>query len=208
MDFERASIKALFYDYPVEAVVKAIEDARRNKDGYIDILPQLVRWREDAFTTTEARLMENLAQGIWAKLDKQNAVEGYIDEPDTINIPFIYRPFLFVKYMADKMLTHDPTTRQPLVKFEELLRWKDATLFLGEDLFTTAYIAYKDNSASPSNQTKVFDWPDYIGNNNEELNAVLARGISDNHSHYNASADVFNLNWITLTNSLTSILKR
>ena len=41
MDFERASIKALFYDYPVEAVVKAIEDARRNKDGYIDILPQI-----------------------------------------------------------------------------------------------------------------------------------------------------------------------
>ena len=207
MDFERASIKALFYDYPVETVVKAIEDARRNKDGYIDILPQLVRWREDAFTTTEARLMENLAQDVWAKLDEKNAIEGYIDEPDAINIPFIYRPFLFVKYMAEKMLTQDPKTLQPQVIFEELLRWKDITLFLGEDLFTTAYLAYKDISASPARLTKVFDWPDYIENNNKELNDILKQGISENHSHYNASADVFSLNWITMTNSLTQLDK-
>ena len=78
MDFERASIKALFYDYPVEAVVKAIEDARRSKDDYIDILPQLVRWREDAFTTTEARLMENLSQDIWMNLNSENALNKII----------------------------------------------------------------------------------------------------------------------------------
>ena len=205
MDFERESIKALFYAYPVEAVVKAIEDARRNKDGYIDILPQLVRWREDAFTTTEARLMENLAQDIWAKLDETNAIQGYIDEPDMVKIPFIYRPFLFVKYMAEKMLAQDPQTLQPVVKFEELLRWKDITLFLGEDLFTTAYLAYKDISSTPVSQTKVFDWSDYIGNDKKELNDVLKQGISDNHAHYNATADVFSLNWITLTNSLTQL---
>ena len=208
MDFERASIKALFYDYPVEAVVKAIEQGHRLKDDYLDILPQLVRWREDAFTTTEARLMENLAQDLWMRLDEQNAVQGYIDEPQAANIPFIYRPFLLVKHLANELLELDMSNRRPLVKFEKLLRWKDTTLFLGEDLLTTAFMAYNDVTASPKHQTKVFDWPDYLGHNDKMLNEGLSQGVADLHSHYNASADVFGLNWINLTNSLTQLDKR
>lgn len=193
MDFERVSIKALFYDYPVEAVVKAIKDVRRNKDGYLDILPQLVRWREDAFTTTEARLMENIAHDIWMKSEVQD-------------IPFIYRPFLLVQYMADVMLEQDAVTLEPRVRFDELFRWKDTTLFLGEDLLTTAFIANIDSKKlSKTDQVSVFDWPDYIPNGNADLNAVLDKGVVDVHSHYNASADVFQLNWIDLMNSLSNI---
>lgn len=208
MDFERASIKALFYDYPVETVVKAIEDARRNKDGYIDILPQLVRWREEAFTTTEARLMENLAQDIWMSLEKGNASNEYVDMPDMSKIPFIYRPFLLVRHMANKLVTQDSQNMQPIAVFEELLRWKDTTLFVGEDLLTTAYLANKDVTTIPKRQTTLFAWPDLIRHNNEELHAVLSRGIVDSHAHYNATCDVFSLNWIDLTNSLTNIDKK
>lgn len=207
MDFERASIKALFYDYPVEAVVKAIDKSRNYKDDYLDILPQLVRWREDAFTTTEARLMENLSQDIWMHMDEKNAAQGYTDIPDTTNIPFIYRPFLLVRHMAEELLEQDAETLHPVVKFEELLRWKDVTLFLGEDLLTTAYIAQKDITTEHRRQTTVFDWPDYINHNNQELNDVLQKGMTDLHSHYNAAADIFNLNWITLTNSLSQLDK-
>lgn len=208
MDFERASIKALFYDYPIEAVVKAIEQGHRFKDDYLDILPHLVRWREDAFTTTEARLMENLAQDIWMRLDEQNAAHGYIDEPQAANIPFTYRPFLLVKHLANDLLVLDMSNRRPLVDFKKLLRWKDTTLFVGEDLLTTAFMAYNDLKASPQHQTKVFDWPDYLSHNDPMLNEVFAHGVSDLHSHYNASADVFALNWINLTNSLTHLDER
>lgn len=208
MDFERASIKALFYDYPVEAVVKAIEQGHRFKDDFLDILPQLVRWREDAFTTTEARLMENLAQDIWMRLDEQNAAQGYVDGPQAVNIPFIYRPFLLVKHIAKDLLDLDMSNRRPLVQFEKLLRWKDTTLFVGEDLLTTAFMAYNDVTASPQHQTEVFDWPDYLSHNDNMLNEVLSRGVEDLHAHYNASADVFGLNWINLTNSLTQLDER
>lgn len=208
MDFERASIKALFYDYPVEAVVKAIEDARRSKDDYIDILPQLVRWREDAFTTTEARLMENLSQDIWMNLNSENALNEYADEQDATKIPFIYRPFLLVRYMADILVTQDAKTQQPAAVFDELLRWKDTTLFVGEDLLTTAYLANKDVISKQKHQTALFAWPDHIRHNNEELHEVLSRGLTDLHAHYNATCDVFNLNWIDLTNSLNNIDKK
>ena len=206
MDFERASIKALFYDYPVEAVVKAIEDARRNKDGYIDILPQLVRWREDAFTTTEARLMENMAQDFWMNLDTDNALEEYVDEPKLSKIPFIYRPFLLVKHMANKMVDIEATTNHPVVEFNQILRWKDITLFLGEDLLTTAYLANRD--LIEKRQTTLFNWPDLVNHNNVELNEILNRGMSDLHAHYFATCEVFSLNWIDLTNSLNGIEKK
>lgn len=208
MDFERASIKALFYDYPVEAVVKAIEDARRNKDGYMDILPQLVRWREDAFTTTEARLMENLAQDIWMKLDKGNALSEYMDTSETSKIPFVYRPFLLVRHIANKLLKQDPQTQEPIVDFDELFRWKDATLFVGEDLLITAYLANKDVTGSPKKETTLFAWSDHIRQSDEELHRILSQGLTDVHPHYNATCDVFNLNWIDLTNSLNNLDKK
>lgn len=191
MDFERASIKALFYDYPVEAVVKAIVNSRKSKDGYLDILPQLVRWREIDFTTTEARLMEDLSHDIWMKLDNAN-------------LPFVYRPLLLIKYLAQRMLTQDPITNRPRVIFEELLRWKETVLHVGEDLFTTAYLADKETKCP---HTKVFDWEDKIWHNQYELNAKLDKGLTDIHSHYNASADIFNINWISYANGVTDMTK-
>lgn len=205
MDFERASIKALFYDYPVETAVKAIEQSWNSKDDYLDILPQLVRWREDAFTTTEARLMENMAQDIWMHLAEDDMSCGKQGERSVVKIPFIYRPFLLVKHMANKLLEYDPYTMQPIVKFDELLRWKDVTLFLGEDLLTTAYMANRDISTEYKRQTNIFNWQDRIPHNNKELNEVLSRGVTDIHAHYNATADVFSLNWITLMNSMSQI---
>lgn len=208
MDFERASIKALFYDYPVEAVVKAIEKSWNYKDDYIDILPQLVRWREEAFTTTEARLMENLAQDIWMHLDEENALKDFVDISDAAKIPFIYRPFLLVRYMAEKMVGQDPKTKYPTVVFKHLLRWKDMTQFVGEDIFTTAYLANKALTTVHNQQTKLFAWPDYIGHDNVALNEILSKGVADNHAHYNATCDVFSLNWIDLTNSLNQLDKK
>ena len=67
MDFERATIKALFYDYPIEAAVQTIAKLENNsgKDDYLDILPLLVRWRESDFTTTEAHLINTAANDLW-----------------------------------------------------------------------------------------------------------------------------------------------
>ena len=80
MDFERATLKALFYDYPIESAVKAIRNSRdvAERDIFMDILPQLVRWSETAFTTTEARLLQDGATHNWlsVKSDDMNSKEG------------------------------------------------------------------------------------------------------------------------------------
>lgn len=202
MDFERASIKALFYDYPIEAIVKAIEKSRNlRKDDFLDILPQLVRWREGAFTTTEARLMENLAQDVWMHLDAEHAAKGFADEPYKAKIPFIYRPFMLVLHLAKKFLEKNPQTKYPEVRFDEFLRWKDATLFVGEDLFTTAFMANKDITEDENRRTTLCAWRDKIWHNDQEFNAYMEKGLTDVHAHFYASTDVFELNWLTLMNN-------
>lgn len=196
MDFERATIKALFYDYTIEKAVKVIRESENKwKDGYLDILPHFVRWRTDQYTTTEARLMGDLLEDEWLKTRCE----------ENNRLPMVYRPLLLVRHVANQMLVGGQNDQKNLrVKFEDLLRWNDATLFVGEDLLTTAYIANKQ-AENPQNQNDLYLWPDMLPHNNRQVNDVLDEGVSDIHAHMNATADVFALNWISLMNSLSAL---
>lgn len=196
MDFERATLKALFYDYPIESAVKAIRNSRdvAERDIFMDILPQLVRWRETAFTTTEARLLQDGATHNWLSVKS--------DDMNSNSVPYVCRPFLLVRYMAEHILDiQRETPEKPILRFENLFRWKDATAYVGEDLFTTALFASRDARILREN-THFFAWPDAIAHNDPDINRVLDRGLADTHTHYYASADVFHLNWINITNNL------
>lgn len=191
MDFERAVIKSLFYDYPIESAVQAIMELRNvpQKDEFISILPQLVRWREQAFTTTEARLMQQLLPEEWFNSAKAQAAQ----------YPDVYNPFMLIGSLAQELISTDSTNHYPIVDFEELFRWRDLRLFVGEDLFTTAYYAKTNN---PHTTPNAFIWRDTIDHDKKELTEELNKGLSDVHAHYNASADIFLLNWVNVTNAL------
>lgn len=197
MDFERATLKALFYDYPIEGAVRAIKNSHNvaERDIFMDILPQLVRWRETAFTTTEARLLQDGVKHHWLSVNS--------DEQNPDAIPYVCRPLLLVKHMAERMLDFQiEKSHGPVVRFENLFRWKDVTSYVGEDLFTTALYAAHDARMLREN-THVFAWPDTIAHNDPDINRVLNHGLADIHSHYYASSDVFHLNWINVTNNLS-----
>ena len=191
MDFERAVIKSLFYDYPVESAVKAILELKNvpQKDEFISILPQFVRWRETAFTTTEAQLMQDLLPQDW-----------FTSDTNVQACPNIYKLFELIKKLAGELITADNSKHFPQVKYEELFRWRDLQLFVGEDLFTCAYFAYTGKSAP-----KALNWSDTIEHTNNQLNQCLNKGLSDVHAHFNASADIFHLNWVNATNALQTI---
>lgn len=197
MDFERATLKALFYDYPIETAVKVIRDSQdiAKRDIFMDILPQLVRWRETAFTTTEARLLQDSVMHNWLSLEN--------DESSPHTIPYISRSFLLVRHVAKQLLDFhgEPPNKEPVLRFENLFRWKDVTTYVGEDIFTTALFAAKDAEELYEN-THLFVWPDTIAHDDADINRVLDRGVSDTHAHYYATADVFHLNWMNITNCL------
>jgi len=198
MDFERATIKALFYDYPIETALEVLNTAeKKEKDVFLDILPQLLRWREQSFTTTESGLMNDLLEDKWLKENEGCTTDTYN------KCSQIYRPFLFVRTLAEKMLIQNPLDHgNPTVCFQHLFRWNDITLFLGEDLFTTAFVAARDAKNPLQHTDNLMLWQDKIKHNESLLNEVLDRGLSDVHAHFNATADIFHYNWVNLMNSI------
>ncbi|BDU50719.1 hypothetical protein [Haliovirga abyssi] len=88
----------------------------------------------------------------------------------------------------------------PLCKYKELLRWRELSYLLGEDLLTTAYFAYKDFTIS-YNRT-IFAWKPIISTDNTMLKEIMKKGCAENHFHLKGSAPHFQLAWISLMNNI------
>ena len=87
----------------------------------------------------------------------------------------------------------------PICRYHQLLRWHSLTTLLGEDIFTTSYLAASDLAVNQ--QRDFFAWDAIIGHDNAELNAILARPIADVHMHLKGSSFNFDLSWLSLMNN-------
>lgn len=79
-----------------------------------------------------------------------------------------------------------------------LLDWRQLTVTISEDTFTTAFCAIEDIKLRKRRYR--FDWPTVIGHDNFYLNNLLQQDLSDNHFHLWASSPHFNLSWIRIMN--------
>ena len=186
MDFERAAIQTLFYDYPIETAVKYLH---LDNDSYLSVFDDIARWRCSSFTMSEWKLLEVVLKDNWLKVNND------MGHPHIANI------LQLLPNIAEKVLTLDKR-REPLVIFDNLFRWRDMTLYIGEDIMIAAYLAKRDieDGVAVDFVRNTFLWDDILRHNNERLNALLHKGLSDVHSHYHATADIFHLNWIAIMN--------
>lgn len=91
---------------------------------------------------------------------------------------------------------------EPVCQYHQLLRWRMTSHELDEEIFTTAYVAFKD--AKYINNNRNFSWRPVIRHNNIFLNKILSQGMADNHFHLKGSAPQFPLSWISMMNNVTS----
>lgn len=89
---------------------------------------------------------------------------------------------------------------EPKCQYQQLLRWRDMTTALEEDLFITSFLAYRDGLAARNREN--FFWRPVIGHNNRALNALLEKGVAENHFHLKGSAPHFHLSWISIMNNV------
>ncbi|MBP3602513.1 MAG: hypothetical protein J6J79_00010 [Lachnospiraceae bacterium] len=89
---------------------------------------------------------------------------------------------------------------QPMCQYVHLLRWRDMTIVLDEDLFVTSFLAFRDYLSSK--QRKNFFWKPVIGHNNRSLNCLVEKGVAENHFHLKGSAPQFQLSWISIMNQV------
>lgn len=92
---------------------------------------------------------------------------------------------------------------KPLCCYEHLLRWREMTVELDEDLFVTAFFAQKDTVGS-ANHRKFF-WAPVIGHNNKSLNRLMEQGVAENHFHLKGSAPLFHLSWCSMMMDVCNI---
>ncbi|OKZ15898.1 MAG: hypothetical protein BHV72_13230 [Bacteroides sp. 43_46] len=185
MDLIRATLKALFYDYPVENVVRLLQEQKEN--SFMDPFSHLVKWRETSFTFSEAESLKKLVQDEWMSHPNRQT-----------EISKLNQCFLVLDYFSERVLDYDK--KMPKVQFEHLFRWRELTLCLGEELFITAFLANRDIQSDC--ERHFFTWPNILPHNNWGINKILNEGLSDVHAHLGASADIFELSWLSLMNKV------
>lgn len=89
---------------------------------------------------------------------------------------------------------------QIVCQYTQIQNWRKLTLQLSEDLLICAYCAV---TKSPQEMKELgFSWKVVIGHNNQQLNKILKRGISENHFHLYGSAPIFHISWLSLMNNI------
>lgn len=109
--------------------------------------------------------------------------------------------FQTLAYFACEML--EDNGDWPVVHFKDLFRWRDTTQILGEDLLSCVFLAYKDRELSEIDH-RHFDWPSVLHNDNPHLTFLFkTKGLCELHSHLQASANVFEITWVSLMNFIS-----
>lgn len=83
-------------------------------------------------------------------------------------------------------------------RFEQTRAWRDAYHIVGQDLITTAYLAHDDTITG--RRTIDFTWDAILRTDSQELNALLNRGVAENHFHLKGSTQSFSLSWCYMMN--------
>ena len=175
------AIRTLFYDLNVNNLYA---DIKNHTNSFItgDFV-KLASWNARAFTKSELRCLQEYT--------KQACQCG--------RVPRWHHMLSLLHKFTTKCLINNAGT--PIVKFNRLQDWRELTLLLGEDLLTTAFLAFNHNSGGNS-PISSFDWPNIISHNHSNINVELYQGICDTHAHLKASADVFELTWVDFMNRL------
>jgi len=95
---------------------------------------------------------------------------------------------------------------EPFVIYRHLLKWRDLSYYIGEDLFTCSHFAFNDSISQ--RRRDFFSWRPTAFSNNKQLRTLLGKGLAENHFHLKGSGPIFDLSWINVMNNITSFEER
>lgn len=187
MDFIRASVKALFYDYPVDIAIQIVTTGSPSLTG---IFTKLVNARERWYTQANMEALRMKLCHEW--MGGGIVVDGIDEIVMALQLPYQY---------ASKVL--DDKIDEPTVVFRHLFRWNELARYVGEDLMTVNYLAKNDVEKRIARD--YYEWDAVLLHNEKDLNRALRennQGWCDIHLHLGATTDVFELSWVTLMNHI------
>lgn len=112
------------------------------------------------------------------------------------------KKFIFFKPLciyADKVLKM--CGENPVCRIERILGWNSITKRLGQDIFVTAWMAWRDiNNFGQDTGRKKFIWPAVLKTDDTRLEYIFKKGLAENHFHLHGSTQSFALSWACLMN--------
>lgn len=184
MDIERGNLKILFNEIP---------HFRINLNNTLDR-------SSHTYDNVNKKLYLEYSRRIFPYYSEDERVNNYflLDE-DMKDISDKSKSVFYMIYkIASRMLVLHSGEIQ--CRLSEMLRWRDISFQLGQEIFTCAFLAEEDNQRGTN--TKFFAWEPIVGSDDMRLNNILKRGIAENHFHLNGSTKIFELNWICLMNHI------
>lgn len=192
MDFLRATAKCLFYDYSLEYVADCICGSKNSKGKHhkhlLDRMSECLLCREQNYSRENISSVTDFIVKEWMG---NGTLEG-----ESLN-RLAERCFVLLRSFVGKVLGNGY-----VVKFDNLLHWKDLSLYIGEDLLLC--VAHADeavkNGVTWKTDTETYCWSNPVRHDHADLNALLNNGLDDVHYHLNGSVDGAELAWIFLMN--------
>lgn len=117
--------------------------------------------------------------------------------PDSAQVPSAPSVFRLLFELGRKVFRLEGGV--PVCRFSQLMVWQRIYPELGQDLFTTAFLACDDLQRGQA-PGKEFTWDPVLKTDNAQLNALLRQGIAENHCHLGGTSQNFALSWACLMN--------
>lgn len=109
--------------------------------------------------------------------------------------------FELLSDVAEHLLRMD--NGEAICYYNYILQWRELVRSIGEELPVTAMYVISDLFEGKDSRSK-WDWDCVIGHNNEPLNQIMRRGISDHHLHLWVSMPYFQVAWVNLMNHVAN----
>lgn len=191
MDNLRSAIDVLFCKTNPEYVIQQFlqwesKDLTENipPDRFIDLSETL----ENGRTKDELKSVYEMVINEWS------APPETFGEKSTGRRNVLYTLVTFTREILLEM------SERPVCEFSQLLRWRDLSFKLGEDLLTTAFFASKDLAGK--RERHYFSWETTVPTNNYHLREILEKGVTDLHFHLFGSSLNFELTWLSIMNDI------
>lgn len=172
MDLLRIFIDTAFARYPIEKQ-SGHDRLMLNEQVFIDT----VKCFHSELSDDHLRLLFKMYKDVWCK------------GPAESNIFYSLVPFVKDVISIESKI--------PYIKIENLLRWRELTQMIGEDILTCAALAICDIY---TNRRRTFDWPSVLSSDIFDLHFNSQRGLAELHHHLKASTDIFSISWLCLMN--------
>jgi adenosine deaminase len=185
MDNLRKSIRLLFVDYCSDYIL-----SKKDFNDFINVNSFI----EKGFRTFSSYSVDEI-QNVYYKLES----DWFHDVHQEKNKNY----FHILNHFTSKVLVEQDL--EPFVVYEHLLKWRDLSYYIGEDILTTSFYACLDNRSQ--RKRDFFAWRPTAFSDNKRLHQLLKKGLAENHFHLKGSGPVFDLSWINIMNHPTSFEK-